>query len=76
MKSSSKYVLVAMIAVAFLFFVWPTPYTYSTYHGVVYRTNRISGEQQASTPAGWTQYEKRIKLADGSTVDNDPSYYR
>ena len=47
--------LIAVGVLAFLLFVWPGLYAYSTFQGKTYRTNRITGTTQEGSSEGWTE---------------------
>lgn len=45
------------LAVAFFYFVWPTPWHYYTYEGYLHRTNRFSGAHDVAMDGRWLKWE-------------------
>jgi hypothetical protein len=49
------WVSVAVVLLAFAWFVWPTPYRYIEHRDVLYRINRFSGSAMMLLPDGWAK---------------------
>lgn len=47
--------LALAVILAWLVWVWPTPYIYLTYGSRPVRINRITGSYEVMTPVGWFQ---------------------
>lgn len=50
--------LASLAALAFMLFVWPTPYVITRDEGTVYRVNRFTGVRQQATDTGWKTEEE------------------
>ena len=61
--------LVGILAL-FCWFVWPTPYIYSTYgNGGVGRVNRFTGKLELATEQGWLPPGKAVKSMQASAIE-------
>lgn len=49
MQKIAKVLTITLAAVAFAWFIWPTPYVFTRYEGEVIRVNRWTGVQEHST---------------------------
>ena len=53
MKPSARYVLIVTLVLAFLLFVWPTPFAKSSDGWIGIRVNRFTGTSQIRSYSGW-----------------------
>lgn len=55
-------VLAGVVVLAFVYFVWPTPYRYFDHADGLYRVNRFTGYPMRLTTTGWASLEGQTSL--------------
>ena len=57
MKRAAKIAAVVLLAAAFAYFIWPTPWVYYDGGQFAWRRNRFTGDVDMLYPSGWKRAE-------------------